>query len=89
MRELDPHGRARLLVVLYEIDGTFILRLERPAIWRRAFCILRSTRSFQAVGGRTSPAACFVGPWPFIGLAVWPRRVGRSRSHADAGVRRR
>ena len=62
MRELDPHGRARLLVVLCEIDGYFILRLERPASRRRAFGILRSTWTFQAVGDRAGPAAFFVRP---------------------------
>ena len=62
MREFDPHGRARVLVVLCEIDGQFILRLERPASWRRIFGSLRSAWTFQAARDRAGPAAFFAGP---------------------------
>ena len=62
MRQFDPHGRTRLLVVLREIDGEFILGLERPASWRRIFGSLRSAWIFQAVRDRAGPAAFFVGP---------------------------
>ena len=62
MRQLDPHGRARLLVVLREIDGEFILGLERPADWRRIFGSLLSAWTFQAARDRAGPTAFFAGP---------------------------
>ena len=62
MRQFDPHGRTRLLVVLREIDSEFILGLECPAGWRRVLDNLRSAWALQATRDRTGPTAFFAGP---------------------------
>ena len=62
MRQLAPHGRTRLLVVLRKVDGEFILGLERPASWQRIFGSLRSAWTLQAARDRAGPTAFFAGP---------------------------